>query len=173
MLHASVAVQVLLRERLHPVPTSPLSVPPVIVGVPVQLSLAVGVGLGKVDGLHPKSVPAEHGVNTGPSVSTVYVYVCVHVDELLHASVAVQVLLRERMHPVPASALNVPPVMVGVPPQLSLAVGVGLGKLDGLHPRFVPAGQDVNTGIVLSVTLLVKQQTTCPSSHLIVSQIVY
>ena len=71
MLHASVAVQVLLRERLQPVPTSPLNVPPVMVGWPVQLSLAVGEGFGKLDGLQPRSVPAGHGVNTGASVSTV------------------------------------------------------------------------------------------------------
>ena len=73
MLHASVAVQVLLRERVQPVPTSPLSVPPVMVGLPVQLSLAVGVGLGNVAGLQPRLVPAGHGVNAGASVSEVYV----------------------------------------------------------------------------------------------------
>ena len=71
LLHASVAVQVLLRERVHPVPTSALSVPPVIVGLPVQLSLAVGVGLGNVDGLQPRLLPAGHGVNAGASVSDV------------------------------------------------------------------------------------------------------
>ena len=73
LLHASVAVQVLLRERLQPVPTSALSVPPVMVGLPVQLSLAVGVGFGNVAGLQPRLVPAGHGVNAGASVSTVYV----------------------------------------------------------------------------------------------------
>ena len=71
LLHASVAVHVLLLERLQPVPTSALSVPPVIAGVPVQLSLAVGVGLGKPVGLQPRLVPAGHGVNTGASVSAV------------------------------------------------------------------------------------------------------
>ena len=75
LLHASVAVQVLLRVRVHPVPTSPPSEPPVMLGWPVQLSLAVGVGLGKVLGLQPRLLPAGHGVNTGASVSTVYVYV--------------------------------------------------------------------------------------------------
>ena len=73
-----------------------------------------------------------------------------HVDELLHASVAVQVLLRERLHPVPTSALRVPPVMVGLPVQLSLAVGVGLGNVAGLQPRLVPAGHGVNTGASVS-----------------------
>ena len=73
-----------------------------------------------------------------------------HVDELLHASVAVHVLLLERLHPVPTSALSAPPVMVGLPVQLSLAVGVGLGKLVGLHPRLLPAGHGVNTGALVS-----------------------
>ena len=67
------AVHVLLRERVQPVPASALSVPPVMVGLPVQLSLAVGVGLGNVAGLQPRSVPAGHEVNAGASVSTVYV----------------------------------------------------------------------------------------------------
>ena len=70
-MHASVAVQVLLLERLHAVPTSALSVPPVMVGLPVQLSVAVGVGLGKVVGLQPRSVPAGHEVKTGVLVSMV------------------------------------------------------------------------------------------------------
>ena len=71
LLQPSVAVHVLLLERLHPVPTSALSVPPVIVGVPVQLSLAVGVGLGKPVGLQPRLLAGGHGVNTGALVSTV------------------------------------------------------------------------------------------------------
>ena len=71
LLHASVAVQVLLLVRVHPVPTSALSVPPVMIGLPVQLSLAVGVGLGNVAGLQPRLVPAGHGVNAGAFVSDV------------------------------------------------------------------------------------------------------
>ena len=150
LLHASVAVHVLLLERLQSVPTSALSAPPVIVGVPVQLSLAVGAGLGKPVGLQPRLLLAGHEVNTGTVVSTVYVYVCVHVDELPHASVAVQVLLLVRLHPAPASPFSVPPDGVTVPVQLSLAVGVGLGKPVGLQPRLVPAGHDVNTGMLVS-----------------------
>ena len=71
LLHASVAVHVLLLVRMHPVPTSPLSPPPVGVMLLVQLSVAVGVGLGKPVGLQPRLVAAGHGVNTGALVSTV------------------------------------------------------------------------------------------------------
>jgi hypothetical protein len=61
--------------------------------------------------------------------------------------------------------------MVTVPGQLSVAVAVPApGKDDGLHPRLVPTGQEVNTGGVLSKTVIVVQQTTSPSSHLMVSQ---
>ena len=76
-----------------------------------------------------------------------------HVAEFKQPSVAVQVLLRERLQPVPTSPLSVPPVMLGVP-QLSLAIGVGLGKVAGLHPRFEFAGHEVNAGGLVSVIRL-------------------
>ena len=69
--------------------TAALSADIVITGVP-QLSVATAVPAdGNEVGLHPKLEPDGHDVNTGAVVSTVYVNVCTHVDELLHASVAV------------------------------------------------------------------------------------
>jgi hypothetical protein len=57
---------------------------------PLQTSVAVAVPQpGIVPGLQPKSEPAGHDVNTGASTSTTHVNVCVQVDELLQASVAV------------------------------------------------------------------------------------
>ena len=48
-------------------------------------------------------------------------------------------------------------VMTGVP-QLSVAVATpAAGTPEGLHPRFEPAGQNVNTGGVVSST----QVNTC------------
>ena len=61
----------------------------VITGVP-QLSVATAVPAeGNEVGLHPKLEPEGHEVKTGAVVSTVYVYVCTHVEALLQASVAV------------------------------------------------------------------------------------
>lgn len=61
----------------------------VIVGVP-QLSVAVALpGPGTPEGLHPKSEPGGHEVNTGAIVSVVQVKCWAQVDELPHASVAV------------------------------------------------------------------------------------
>src|SRR5204863_362345 len=120
-----------------------------MLGVP-QLSEAVAVpAAGTPVGLHPRLEPAGHDVNTGAKVSTVHVNVCVHVEELPHASVAVYVLVCELVHPL---TLTVPSeeVMFGVP-QLSVAVAVpAAGTPVGLHPRLEPAGQDVNTGAVVS-----------------------
>ena len=48
-----------------------------------------------------------------------------------------------------ASALRTD-AMVGLPEQLSVAVAEPSGHAVGLHPRFVLAGQDVNTGRVVS-----------------------
>ena len=42
--------------------------------------------------------------------------------------------------------------MVGLPVQLSVAVAVPSGHDDGLHPRLVLAGHNVNTGTVASTT---------------------
>ena len=75
---------------MHPeVFTAALSAEVVITGVP-QLSVARAVPAdGNEVGLHPKLEEAGHEVNTGASVSTVYVNVCTHVEALLQASVAV------------------------------------------------------------------------------------
>ena len=69
--------------------TAALSAEVVITGVP-QLSVARAVPAeGNEVGLQPSEEEAGHEVNTGASVSTVYVNVCTQVEALLHASVAV------------------------------------------------------------------------------------
>src|SRR5204862_8356176 len=93
-----------------------------MLGVP-QLSLAVAVPAeGTEAGLHPRLEPAGHEVNTGASVSTVHVNVCVHVDELPQASVRSE---ERRVGMEYRLRLTLPrdEVMLGVP-QLSLAVAV-------------------------------------------------
>ena len=71
-----------------------------------------------------------------------------------HPSVAVHVLDLVQVHPcVFTGAPSVPPVMVGVPPQLSVATGVPAGNSVGLQPRLALAGHVVNTGGVTSIAL--------------------
>jgi hypothetical protein len=53
------------------------------------------------------------------------------------------------LHPVPISLLSTD-VIVGLPVQLSVAVGVPTGNVVGLHPRFCVPGQYVNIGGVTS-----------------------
>jgi hypothetical protein len=119
----------------------------VTVGV-LHASVAVGaVTLAQegMVGLHPKSVPGSQLVNAGAVVSSVHVQVRWQVDELRHASVAVQVIVRERLQPV-EPMLPFEHVTVGV---LHPSVAVGAVTLAqegtvGLHPRSVPGLQFVN-----------------------------
>jgi hypothetical protein len=69
--------------------------------------------------------------------------------ELPQASVALYVLVRDLLHPVPDSALRTD-VIAGLPVQMSVAVGVPIGNMTGLQPRFKAEGQNVNTGAVTS-----------------------
>ena len=86
--HASVAVYVLVCERVHPL----VVIPPrddVIVGDP-QASVAVAApGAGTPAGLQPRSDPTGQKVMTGGVTSSVQVNTCVHVAVFPHASVAV------------------------------------------------------------------------------------
>src|SRR5204862_5773733 len=120
-----------------------------MLGVP-QLSLAVAVPAeGTEAGLHPRLEPAGHEVNTGASVSAVHVNVCVHVDELPYASVAVYFLACVFVEPL-TTTLPREEVIPGVP-QLSVAVALPAeGTPVGLYPSAEPAGHDVNTGAVVS-----------------------
>ena len=77
-----------MRVLLQPAPASELRTD-VIVGLPVQLSVAVAVPIGNDVGLQPKSEPIGHDVNIGGVTSIVQVKVWIQVDELPHASVAV------------------------------------------------------------------------------------
>jgi hypothetical protein len=142
----------MLRERVHPVePIVPAE--QVTEGVP-HASVAVGAVTfpqsGTV-GLHPKSVPAVQLVNAGEVVSSVHVQVRWQVDELEHPSVAVQVMVRERLHPF-ETIVPFEQVTVGVL-QPSVAVGaVTLAQEGtvGLHPKSVPGSQLVKEGAVVS-----------------------
>jgi hypothetical protein len=54
-------------------------------------------------------------------------------------------------------------------PQSSVAVAVPATGIDeGLQPKSEPAGQEVNTGAVLSAILITTQHVTCPWSQVMV-----
>jgi hypothetical protein len=81
-----------VRERPQVLVFVTLPAEQVTVGVPVQLSVAVGaVWFAQVGttGLHPRSVPGAQFVNEGADVSSVHVHVLEQVEEFRQASVAV------------------------------------------------------------------------------------
>jgi hypothetical protein len=152
----SLAVHVLVCERLHP---SVVTLPSleVTVGVP-QPSVAVAVPnallISPADGLHPRLVEVPPVVNTGAVRSTTHVTVRDAVDVLPQKSLAVHVLVCERLHP---SVVTLPSAedTVGVP-QPSVAVAVPRALLispaDGLQQRLVVVPPVVSTGGVRSTT---------------------
>ena len=74
---------------------------------------------------------------------------CAQVAVLLHPSVAVYILVLDQLQPLVFTGLPNVELIPGVPPQLSVAVGVpAAGNEVGLHPRLLPAGQEVNPGAV-------------------------
>jgi hypothetical protein len=140
------------RERVQPVePMVPFE--QVTVGVP-HASVAVGAVTLLHDGivgLQPKSVPGVQLVNAGGVVSSVHVQVRWQVEEFWHPSVAVQVMVRERVQPVDP-IVPFEHVTVGVP-HASVAVGAVTFAQDGtvgLHPKSVPGSQLVNAGASVS-----------------------
>jgi hypothetical protein len=150
----SVAVNVLTWLRKHPFVTIAPSVD-VTVGVP-QASVAVAVPsapfIVAVDGLHPSARALPVAVMTGAVISIVQVTVRDVVDELPHASVAVHVLVCERLQllvdTVPSEDVSV------IAPQASVAVAVpsaaSIAAVDGLHPGVNVVPVAVITGGVLS-----------------------
>ena len=101
MPQASCALHVLVTTLLKPVPQSVgLSVVPVCVtvGVP-QASVAVGVAEVGIAALHSRSTLAGVVTNTGAVTSATHLTVRDVVDVFRHPSVAVNVLVLERLHP--------------------------------------------------------------------------
>ena len=119
-------------------------------GVP-QASVAVAVPKAELivaeDGLHPSGEGVAGGVIVGGVISAVHVAVTDAVALLPQASMAVNVLVCERVHPLDCTAPSVD-VTVGVP-QASVAVAVPKAELiaaeDGLHP----SGEGVAGGVIV------------------------
>ena len=153
--HASVAINVLVCVRPQPeLEILPLVV--VTVGVP-QASVAVAVpnarSMADAEGLHPSASELPEFEMNGAVTSTVHVTVRDAVDVVPQPSLAVQVLVWERPHPLfcmaPSFCVNV------VAPQASLAVAVpkalvmsdaaGLQPNDKAVPPVVIIGGDVSS----------------------------
>ncbi len=109
----------------------------------------MALGAGSPVGLHPRSLPAGHKVNTGGVGSAVQVNVCAQVEEFPQKSVATYVRVCDRPHPV---EVTVPRelVMVGVEHASVAVAAPAPGTPEGLQPRFDPGGQNVKAGGVLS-----------------------
>src|SRR4030095_3128442 len=104
------------------------------------------------DGLHPSDVPVPPVVNTGGVSSSIQLTVLAAVDVLPQKSLAVNVLVCVRTHPVLTTLLLLCDI-VGTP-HASVAVAVPNAPLispaDGLQPSDVPVPPVVNTGGVRS-----------------------
>src|SRR6186997_1084772 len=148
--HASVAINVLVRVySLAHVPGALASVE-VILTAP-HASLAVGV---PNDGVSGHSMVAATGteVNTGAVLSSTVIN-CEAVAVLPHASVAINVLVRVySLVQVPGALASVE--VIDTLPHASLAVGVPKLGVKG-HSMVAATGTEVNTGAVLSVTVIV------------------
>ena len=121
---ASVAVQVMVRERPQVLVLITLPAEQATVGV-LHASVAVGAiilpHVGTI-GLQPRSVPGVQLVKAGGVVSSVHVQVLWQVEEFRQASVAVQVMVRERPQVLVLMMLPAEQATVGV---LHASVAVG------------------------------------------------
>ena len=150
----SLAVNVLVCVRTHPVLTTLPSLCD-IVGTP-HASVAVAVPnaapISFAEGLHPSDVPVPPVVSTGGVRSSIQLTVLDAVDVLPQKSIAVNVLVCVRTHPVLTTLLLLCD-NVGTP-HASVAVAVPnavlISTASGLHPKDVPLPPVVSTGGVTS-----------------------
>src|SRR5688500_762078 len=150
----SLAVNVLVCERLHPLlVTLPsledtVGTPHASVAVAVPSALLISLAAG----IHPSVVVVPPVVSTGAVTSAVHVTVLDAIEVLPQKSLAVNVLVCERLHPLLLTGPSLEDT-VGVP-QASVAVAVPSALLislaTGLHPRVVVVPPVVSTGAVTS-----------------------
>ena len=143
-----------------------------------QLSVAVAVPVagGKVLAVHSRVKLPGHTIIIG-GVESSTVIICKHVDELLHASVALQVLVIVYSWGHPPATVASKNVTTGNE-QLSVAVAspVPGGKVFVLHCMVILAGQDVIVGGVESSMMIAwvhEAELPHPSEAVHVLTIVY
>ena len=135
LLQASLAVNVLVKERLQPVVTIAPSLEAIVTAPQASVAVAVPSEPAGFDGLHPNGAFAELPVKVGGVRSTVHVTVLDVVDELLQASIAVNVLVKERSQPVVTIAPSLEEMVVAPQPSVAVAVPREEEGLAGLHPK--------------------------------------
>ena len=159
MLHASVALHVLVIVYSWGHPPATVASRNVTAGTE-QLSVATAIPVdgGKVLAVHSRVKLPGHTIIVG-GVESSTVIICTHVDELLHASVALHVLVIMYSWGHPPATVASKNVTTGIE-QLSVAVAspVPGGKVFVLHCMVMLAGQDVIVGGVESSTIIVCTQ---------------
>ena len=164
----SIAVQILVCERLQLLLVTVPSFE-VTVGVP-HASVAVAVPsaalISVAAGLHPRVVAVPPVVMVGGVTSDIHVTVREAVDVLPQSSLAVHVLVCERLQPLLLTAPSFE-VSVGMP-HASVAVAVPsapvISDAPGLHPNVVVVPPVVITGGVISNLLIVAGDSMHPIS---------
>jgi hypothetical protein len=150
----SVAVHVLVCDLLQ----SPVTAPSdeVTVGVP-QASVAVAVPSASfivvVDGLHPRASAFPVAVSVGAVLSLVHVAVRAVVAVLPAPSVALNVLVCERLHPLLAIVPSVEVTLGVVHPSVAVAVPSApfIVAVEGLQPKLRALPVAVIVGGVASI----------------------
>jgi hypothetical protein len=147
---ASIAVNVLVCDRSQPVVAILPLVKVTVAGLHASVADAVpnAASITEADGLHPSDKLFPVAVTVGAVLSSVQVAVRAAVDVLPQASIAVNVLVCERLQPVLAMppSINVTvgglhaSVAVAVPRAPSIAAGAGLHPSVKLFPVAVMVG---------------------------------
>jgi hypothetical protein len=154
LLQPSLAVNVLVSERPQPMISKEPS-DDETVGLP-HASVAVAVpsasSISPADGLHPRNGTVPPVISVGGVLSDVQVTVLAAVDELPHASIAVNVLVCEREQPLLPTELLEEETVGVLPASAAVAVPSALlmSPADGLQPNVNVVPPVVRVGAITS-----------------------
>src|SRR5207344_3006950 len=152
LLQASVAINVLVCYLKHPLEITGASDEVILVtGAQASVAVALPRAAATLAGLQPSGTSAYEPVNVGGVRSSVQVAVLVIVDELLQASVAINVLVCDLKHPLEITAPSDEVILVtGAQASVAVALPSAAATLAGLQPSGTSAYEPVNVGGVRS-----------------------
>jgi hypothetical protein len=160
LLHASVAVNVLVCEEIQPLTLTVLSDEDIITILQLSVPVAVPKALliSCPTGLHKnKAVPVA--LIVGGCISLVKVTVCDADAELPHPSVTVQIFVAVKVHPEPGTSAPTVPAAIKPVLQLSVTVAAPNAALicagDGLHGTDVVVPKEIVGTCVSLVNVIV------------------